>query len=157
MGAFTAQILVGHEHRYGGGIIPSHAVFLSENSRPAWILKELEVAEGNSCSEFIRWIPTIDNMLDDAMLLIGIHVVKDEVVIKAARNVCKFDSLNELELYEAFTSEDLTSLYDLVRASSVEYRIALTVFNVSHIFDQCRVLDLYQCRANIFTTTHSNY
>lgn len=35
MGTFTAVILVGHEHRYDGGIIPSHAVYLSENSRPA--------------------------------------------------------------------------------------------------------------------------
>jgi hypothetical protein len=45
MGTFTAQILIGNNHRYGGGIIPSHAVFLSENSRPAWILKNLDLNE----------------------------------------------------------------------------------------------------------------
>lgn len=157
MGTFTAQILIGNDHRYGGGIIPSHAVFLSENSRPAWILKNLDLFEEGNESEFIRWIPTIDNMLDDAMLLIGVHVIKDEAVIKAAREFCKVDNLNNLELYEAFTSEDLQTLYELVRTTRIEYSIALTVFNESHIINQYKTLDHYECRANVFTITHSNY
>lgn len=157
MGTFTAQILVGHDHRYGGGIIPSHALYLSENSRPAWILKNLDLFEEGNQSDFVRWIPTVENMLDDAMLLIGIHVIKDEAVIKAAQDFCKVDNLDDLELYEAFSKEDLETLYELVRTTKIEYCIALTIFNESHIINQYNTLDHYECRANVFTVAHSNY
>jgi hypothetical protein len=157
MGTFTAQILVGHDHIYHGGITPSHAVFLSENSRPAWILKNLDVFKKVNESESVRWIPTLENMLDDAMLLIGIHVIKDKAVIKAAKEFCKSDNLNDLELHEAFTPKDLQTLYELVRTSKIEYCIALTVFNESHIINQFKTLDQYACKANVFTLTHSNF
>lgn len=157
MATFTAQILIGHDHLYDGGIIPSHALYLSENSRPAWILKNLNLFKEENESEFVRWIPTVDNMLDDAMLLIGVHVIKDEAVIKAANEFCKLDNLNDLELYEAFTKEDLQTLYEIVRTTRIEYSIALTLFNESHIINQYKILDYYECRANVFTVTHSNY
>ncbi|MGX8797672.1 hypothetical protein ACR6HW_16670 [Fusibacter sp. JL298sf-3] len=157
MATFTAQILIGHDHEYHGGIIPSHGLYLSENSRPVWILKNLDLYEEGNDKQIIRWVPTLDNMLDDAMLLIGIHVIKDETVIKVAREFCNADNLNELELYEAFTPEDLKTLYELVRTTRIEYSIALTVFNESHIINQYKVLDYYECRANVFTLAHSNY
>lgn len=38
MAAYTAQALVGQAHPNHGGITPTHRLYLSENSRPAWIL-----------------------------------------------------------------------------------------------------------------------
>jgi hypothetical protein len=38
MGTITAQILVGSPHLYHDGLMPTHQVFLSENSRPARVL-----------------------------------------------------------------------------------------------------------------------
>ncbi len=43
MGTHTAQILIGDSHPNHGGIIPSYALFLSENSRAVWILAELDM------------------------------------------------------------------------------------------------------------------
>ena len=37
----TAQILVGSDNHFHGGINPTHACFLSENSRPAWAVVPL--------------------------------------------------------------------------------------------------------------------
>jgi hypothetical protein len=157
MGTFTAQILVGHDHRNHGGIIPSHAVYLSENSRPAWILDTIDLFGDDIDKKKVRWIPTVENMLEDAMLLIGIHVIKDDAVIKAAREFCKHDNLYDLELYDAFEKEDLNILYELVRTTKIDYSIALTIFKESHIINQFHILDHYECRANIFTLTHINY
>ena len=88
MGIFTAQILVGHDHRNHGGIIPSHAVYWSENSRPAWILDTIDLFSDDIDKKKVCWIPKVDNMLEDAMLLIGIHVIKDETVIRAEKKNC---------------------------------------------------------------------
>ena len=38
MGTLTANILIGRPHQNKDGIIPSHYMFLSENSAPSWIL-----------------------------------------------------------------------------------------------------------------------
>ena len=71
MGTFTAQILVGTPDLYHGGIIPTHYLFLSENDRPAWIL------EDKSGSQNVVWVPTIEDILEDALLMIAVHVCKD--------------------------------------------------------------------------------
>lgn len=72
MGTITAQILIGTGHPYHGGIIPTHALWLSENSRPAWRCHPFERSldpkehwEERQCV----WIPTYDNMLEDGLLL----------------------------------------------------------------------------------------
>ena len=41
MATLIAQILIGSSHPYDGGINPTHCLFLSENSKPAWVLKDL--------------------------------------------------------------------------------------------------------------------
>lgn len=150
MGTITAQILVGNEHQFHGGIIPTHVVYLSENSRPAWILDIVDMFNEETKKKFVRWIPTVENTLEDAMLLIGIHVIKDEQIIKLAKEFCKVDNLNDLEVYEAFSNEDLGTLYNHMRESMIEYSIALTVFNESHIMEQVKILNTYSCKSNIF-------
>lgn len=72
MGTISAQILIGTGHPYHGGIIPTHALWLSENSRPAWRCHPFERSldpkehwEERQCV----WIPTCDNMLEDGLLL----------------------------------------------------------------------------------------
>ena len=46
MATITAHILVGSAHPNHGGILRTHSLFLSENSRPAWTLAELGAAVG---------------------------------------------------------------------------------------------------------------
>ena len=72
MGTITAQILIGTGHPYHGGIIPTHALWLSENSRPAWRCHPFEYlahAEEHWEDRQCVWIPTTENMLEDGLLL----------------------------------------------------------------------------------------
>jgi len=79
MSAITAQILVGQAHPNLGGINPTHYLFLSENSRPVWILvpQNLWELESSINEKKVTWIPTVENLLEDALLMIGIHVLKN--------------------------------------------------------------------------------
>src|SRR5690554_6680116 len=79
MGTFTAQILIGKNHPYDGGIHSiTHTLFLSENSRPTWVLKN----EGAKKKDSIIWITTVENMLEDGLLMLGVYVLKDEKLLK---------------------------------------------------------------------------
>ncbi len=72
MGTITAQILIGTGHPYHGGIVPTHVLWLSENSRPAWRCHPFERSpdprERPDAGQCI-WIPTVENMLEDGLLL----------------------------------------------------------------------------------------
>ena len=45
MATFTAQVLIGHSHPYHDGILPTHAIMVSENSRAALVLVPFHVYE----------------------------------------------------------------------------------------------------------------
>jgi hypothetical protein len=72
MGTYTAQVLIGTPHPNHGGIHPTHQLMLSENSRPAWILTSWENTEEEKV-----WIPTIESMLEDGLLMIAFYLLKE--------------------------------------------------------------------------------
>jgi len=81
LATFTAQILIGTEHPYHGGINPTHFLFLSENDRPAWILTNENITGENPDVEKIVWNPTTENMFEDALFMINLYIEKDKTLI----------------------------------------------------------------------------
>ena len=71
MATTTATILVGRAHQNHSGIIPTHLIRLTENSRPALIMQSLEGMEDVKIV-----IPTLENMVDDIYLMIAVFVLK---------------------------------------------------------------------------------
>jgi hypothetical protein len=114
MSTFTAQILVGQKHAYDSGIINiSHSLFLSENSRPAWILSPTDIFKHQEEPQSrITWIPTIENMLEDALVMIGLYVLKDEKLLSMAKNHFTNPRKDFIELYTDINQEDLQELYN---------------------------------------------
>ena len=93
MASFTAQILIGNGGGYDNeGIIPDSTLFLSENSRPAWVLKY----RGRK----ITWIPTLDNMLEDGLLMLAIFVLKDPELVELAQEYFHNKEVNKAALYD---------------------------------------------------------
>lgn len=162
MSTFTAQILVGFSHRNDGGIIPSHGIYLSEGSRPAWLIKEIDIwSEGIEKIENVVWIPTLENILQDALLMIGLYILKDEQLIEAAKKYFKKDINGRIELYDDIELEDLKKLYDICQKLKYEYKIAITIFGSSSIERNLKVLekycmDLEVCKP-VFTRTFSEW
>ena len=158
MGTFTAQILVGGSHPNHGGIIPSHMLLLSENSRPAWVLNAMNIW-GDKVEEqkAITWIPTIENMLEDALLMIGLYVVKDQELVNAAGQVfCNKDKYR-VELYEDITKEDLQRLYQRNQQLTATYSIAVSTFGGSTIDGQLKVLEKYNMGAMVLKPQYQRY
>ena len=146
MGTFTAQILVGKSHPYHGGIIPSHEIYLSENDRPAWIL------EANSCNKQIDdaedmkriiWTPTLENLLNDAMLMIALYIIKDSSVVELSKKHFKNNDSIRVQLYEDISKECLEELYKQSKFVMYPVKVILSVFIGSSLINHVTRLSEY--------------
>ena len=145
MATLTAQILVGAAHPYDGGINPTHFLFLSENDRPAWILLPQNIfydGEGK-VHESITWIPTVENMLEDALLMIAIHALKEVEIIELAENCFRNKEKDRAYLYDDINQEDLKKLHARCRSIERQCKIVVTVLDGSTIHRQLKVLENY--------------
>ena len=71
MGTFTAQMLVVAGQPYPDGIIPTHALYLSARSRPAWVsgLSLLPATTNGALGQRVGWFPIVESLLEDALLM----------------------------------------------------------------------------------------
>ena len=141
----TAQILVGQSHPHQDGICPTHNLYLSENHRAAWTLvnQNLFPQEENQFST-VTWIPTIENMLEDALLMIAIYIVKDPEVVAMAQSFSDQIHAERMELYDSFTTEQLDQLYQKCRALSEFPKVVITAFRGSTIESHLIVVKDYK-------------
>lgn len=146
MATFTAQLLIGSKHSYDGGMINiSHSLYLSENSRPAWVLSPTDlINEQEQKQPNITWIPTLENMLEDALLMIGIYVLKEKNLITLSQKYFKNLNKNFIELYGDIQSDHLHELYKQARLIESCHKIIVSVFQGSSLIKQLPVLKNYQ-------------
>lgn len=135
MATTTAIILIGHAHQNHSGINPTHLIRLTENSRPALILKSIEGEE----EEPIIIIPTIENIVDDIYLMISVFILKvlnPEKELQSKKGESIYDILNEQERFV---------LYEKAKASIQKAKIKV-VFNIldeSHLLNQLDKIKQY--------------
>ena len=155
MATLTAQVLIGTPHQNHGGIEPTHYLFLSENSRPAWILVPENIFNEES-AEFkkITWIPTMENMLEDALLMIAIHVIRDEEIRNLAERYFRNETTEWAELYEDIDEGDLESLREKCREIGNRYKIVITVFEGSSARSDVKILENYKMDVEVCTPTY---
>lgn len=158
MGSLTAQILVGDAHPYHGGINPTYYLFLSENSRAAWILVNQNISDGQFLylqsrgrvkKKKIVWIPTVENMLEDALLMIAIHVIEDPQIIDFAKKIYANIDEKRLEMYDHLSYTQRDQLYQKCRHIENWPKIVVTVTRGSTIRDQLPVLKNYSIESEL--------
>jgi len=144
MGA-TAFIIVGSRPHITYGLPnPGYVLILHENNVPAWELIPLYPETRKELgTESILWISTIDGMLEDALLMIGIYVVKDKRLVSLAKETFGEDIGNEVELIRF--RELLPEFRKLFRESLQRYDIGLVIVPLedSTIMGQLDVLKEY--------------
>jgi hypothetical protein len=157
MGSFTAQILVGEPHIYHGGIYPSHYLFLSENDRPAWTMVNQNIIDGHfdlkDLSEVkkkrIVWIPTVEHMLEDALLMIVIHIIENQEVIDLAKTIYKDADAERVEMY-CYTDPQRDKLYKACRKIENWPKIVVTLLRDSSITTtKMKILKKYSIAAEV--------
>lgn len=130
MASLTAQLLVGHPDPYTDEIAPTHELSLWENDRPVWALSDLRAEER---SPVIRWVPTLEHPIEDGLLLIGIHVLRDGPLALQVEALDLLGRNEALVLYDTTTPEQRTNLYALRRQidSQYRYKIVATILHGS--------------------------
>ena len=156
MGTYSAQIIVGTPHPNHGGIIPDKVINLSENSRPALVLKEDDKER--------VWIPTLENTIEDALLIVAYFVVKDEEALDALKSIKDVTGEEHLEMYETFTDEQREKLYMANRKALGKYedlKVVVTVLEGSLLRQQLPVLKQYnidmEVCLSIYSRTYSRW
>ena len=158
MATLTAQILVGSKHRFHDGINPTHSLFLSENDRPAWLLVRQDIHgmnRKNLRKGRVVWIPTLENMLEDALLMIGIHICKDTELNELAKKFFPGIEANRVELYTDLEDSQRKQLYQKCREITRFPKVIVTTFKSSAIGGQLSVLNEYKMEFEICTHTYS--
>ncbi len=157
MAAFTAQILVGAAHPNHGGITPTHHLYLSENSRPIWLLFPNSVLDGipNALPEKVTWIPTVENLLEDALLMIAIHVVGDLGISDAAGRLFRAKAPGVVALQEDIDRQDLEHLYEKLQAADIPAKLVLTAMHGSTVMRHLKVLEKYRMDVEVCIPQYS--
>ena len=156
MGTLTTQILVGSPHPYHGGINPTHYLFLSENDRPAWILVNQNVFPTRQRGyPKIIWIPTVENMLEDALLMIAIHVCKNREVVELAQSFSDKIQANRVEMYRDFEESQRKQLYQKCKVITDFPKIIISTFRDSSIEMQLSVLKQYRMDVEVCRVSYS--
>jgi hypothetical protein len=152
MGSFTAQMLIGKPHPYHGGINPTHYLFLSENSRPAWILIPQNIFDTDGKNDRkITWIPTLDSMLEDAFLMIALYVLKHKTIVNMAKKYISNNQKDWAELYDDITIDDRFHMYEKCQNIKSDIRIILTVLEESSIKRHLKKIDNYHFDITVCT------
>ncbi len=152
MATYTAQILVGSGHPNQDGIMPSHCLYLSENSRPSWVLLPASDSVGSEAK--VTWIPTLENTLDDALLMIAIHVLEEPEITRLAAEYATSTENNWVVMYEDISSEHRQELYQKCRQLENRFKLVITMLRGSLLADQLKTLENYQMDVEVCTPTY---
>ncbi len=152
MATLTAQMLIGYGHPNDDGINPFNYLFLSENSKLAWILVHQNVFQGQPNNEKIIWIPTVEHTIYDAMLMIAIYICKDKEIIEMSgidinkKYVC---------LYSEISKDKLQELYEKCLDFDKYPKIILSIFKGSILKQQAENLTGFNMDLEILTPSFS--
>lgn len=145
MATITAKMMIGRAHPYDGGIILEYYLFLSENGIAGWTLVEENLygkKEIDKDQRIAQWIPTIEHMLEDAMLMVGLYVLKDtELTAVMERYFNKVP--RTAELYTDIPSEELGVMRSHMKMLEQQYKVSLTVYEGSTLMGQLSILEKY--------------
>jgi hypothetical protein len=157
MSTFTAQILVGMPDSQLGGIIPTHFLFLSENTRPEWILVPENVFKEGFRSGFdkITWIPTAESIMEDALLMIVVHIVRDQEIKTMSEQFLRNKFVDFADLDKDITSENLKRLHEICRQVDLPYKVVITALKGSSIGSQHEVVEKYKMDVEVCTPSFS--
>lgn len=118
MSAVTALILIGSSHPNDGGNRDFAQVTLQEGDRPALVVRWTR--KGVTRKELFHtftMIPTLENLLDDSVLLIAYAVCRAPTIFELVNEIGNGKAMqsHRMHMYEDFSKEDRLALYDAAR------------------------------------------
>jgi hypothetical protein len=112
-------------------------LLVSENDRPAWSLYAMPCANPEA-----TWIPTVENMLEDGILMAGLLAVQDAALVAAAA-AFRSNYRDRAQMDDDISAGDRCRLYELCRALGPETKLVVTVLEGSTVAGQLAILGRY--------------
>lgn len=155
----TAQILVGWSHTMFGGIHATHTLFLLENDRPNWVLvpQEAFMNEEPTDEGTITWIPTADSLLDDAMLMIAVHVVGDPELSDMMARWSQNGHEGNLDLTRDIPEAVRKELYANCRLLDYDEKVVIMLYEGSSLESQLKNLEEYHPDVEVWKSAYLRY
>lgn len=134
MAAITALVFVGYPHPNKGGLRPLVTIQYSDGDGPAFTFPRHTGDRRNTSSRFVL-IPTLENMLDDLLLIIAYREIQDSTVVKCLNSFCneKVEQIGRLEVYEKLTPVQRTELYERVKNITCFPKVGICLFKGSEL------------------------
>ena len=146
MSATTAQLQFGIPHPNDGGLHTNATMLLIEGDRPAWLVAT-GARDGNPRRRYV-WIPTLEFMLEDGLLMAACLLSADTKIREKIRRLVGGEVPSNLELY-SIPPEQRDSLYEHCREFEGFPKLALVVFVGSHIITQLSRLRRYKMEVEL--------
>jgi len=134
MASLTAILKVLQTDLKGSEMEVIRQIDLTENSRPAFILRD-----GEFTGDEILVIPTLKNMMDDLLLMVAVYVlgtVKPYRELSDSKRTSLYDNYNDRERQDLYKKSS-----DAFRDADI--KLFLHVFPESHLVNQLSILGSY--------------
>jgi len=139
----TAQILIGDPiESFIDRFTPQFVIYLTENSRPSLVLNATSIHQDDAIDfQQVIWVPTLENILEDALLMIVLYLHKDEVFINIAKKYIELKS--GIECYD-IPEEGRSVLYEMLKGYRFRDYLIGTVFEGSSLTHQVERIKDYE-------------
>jgi hypothetical protein len=108
----------------------------------------------NSAKAIAVWIPTVEDMLEDGLLMIGLLVVQNPALTAAAAGFRRRFA-DRVEMYDDIGESERRRLYDLCQKLGPETKAIITVLDGSSVRNQLAVLAHYQLGVEVCPSVYS--
>ncbi len=153
MGAITAVILIGHPHPNNGGNRAFAQINLEEGDRPAFVLRWLCPPHDRGKESFRNFamIPSLENTLDDSILMVAYAVSRHSAVFDKVNRLTKdapVDS-HRLAMYKDFTPAGRQSIYAALRKLDNLPKVTWCLFDGSLLNSSIAHLTRYKLECEV--------
>jgi hypothetical protein len=160
MAAKTAQLLLGNPHPNDGGLTVIDTLTLSEGDRPAWTMRRTGPLQEGWRREVV-WIPSLEHMLDDGLLMAAIHAFKSETVREKFLSFSDKLDANRLEIYKDLSVEQRHELYRMCRELEDFPKVVLAVYAGSSLITNIGTMAYYRMEYEVlmpvYTSSYSRW
>ena len=140
MATLTTHFLIGENDPHHWGVIPRAQLSLFENDKPLFQLSPLMTDDK---AKSFRWVPTLESMLDDAMLMIAVHFLRVFSLKDIAKKDYKTTKGKPFEIYEDMDPKTHKDLIVATRRLPDFPKLVITVLEGSSIRDHVATIKKY--------------
>lgn len=137
----TAQILIEDPEGIRGHYTQFSRILLLEGNTPVWVSQRERHPDYRM--RRIVWTATVENMLDDALVMAAVHVLQNEQMLASLMGFLK-KGYQSLLLYDDLTQRQRDELYAQCKEIFRDQKIIIMVFEGSSVQQCLPTLQDYQ-------------